>query len=70
MRPAAASTLDPPLWLAFFSNHDLKYAAWTGAAWSIQTVAVGQYTSLAPDPCGKPKICCYDGTAMALNCAD
>jgi hypothetical protein len=42
-------------------NADLKYASWTGSAWSIQTVDsqgnVGGYTSLKLDSFDKPHIC-------------
>ena len=42
-------------------NANLKYASWTGSAWSIQTVDsqgnVGGYTSLKLDRFDKPHIC-------------
>ena len=51
------------------TNGNLKYAAWTGSAWNIQTVDsgenavygyVGFYTSLALDSSGNPHISYYD----------
>ncbi|MBD3400862.1 MAG: hypothetical protein GF399_11115, partial [Candidatus Coatesbacteria bacterium] len=42
------------------TNYDLKYAAWNGASWVIETVDstgdVGRYTSLALDSYGSPSI--------------
>ena len=45
-------------------NHDLKYARWTGSAWSIETVdsagTVGAYTSLALDANDNAHISYYE----------
>jgi hypothetical protein len=52
---------------------DLKYARWTGSAWSIETVDstvnVNKCTSLALDPEDKPLISYYDDTNENLKCA-
>jgi len=56
------------------SNGDLKYAIWSAAGWSIETVpdpggVVGQYCSLVFDPTGLPNIAYYDATNTALKLA-
>ncbi|MGQ0644390.1 MAG: kelch repeat-containing protein [Elusimicrobiota bacterium] len=55
------------------TNGDLKYAKWTGAAWSAQTVDsggnVGSVSSIALDSSGNPRIAYYDETNADLKYA-
>jgi hypothetical protein len=55
------------------SNHDLKYARWTGSAWAIETVDsagnVGDYSSLALDSADRPHIGYRDSTNGDLKYA-
>ncbi|MBD3399003.1 MAG: T9SS type A sorting domain-containing protein, partial [Candidatus Coatesbacteria bacterium] len=55
------------------TNWDLKYAAWNGASWELETVDssgnVGLYTSLALDSSGNPHISYYDETNGYLKYA-
>ena len=55
------------------TNGDLKYARWTGSAWSIETVdsdgCVGMSTSIALDEGGNPHISYYDWDNMDLKYA-
>ena len=55
------------------TNADLKYAAWNGSAWEIQTVdstgSVGNYSSLALDKSGQPRISFQDDTNGDLKYA-
>jgi hypothetical protein len=47
-----------------WTNHDLKYATWTGSDWELETVdsigMVGRYSSLVLDPSGLPQIAYFD----------
>lgn len=51
------------------TNKDLKYAAWDGASWNIETVDstgnLGDHTSIALDESGHPHISYYSGTGPA-----
>ncbi|MCE5324382.1 Ig-like domain-containing protein [bacterium] len=54
------------------TNGDLKYAAWDGTQWQVQTLDgsasnVGSYTSLALDSDGNPHIAYYDVTNTDLK---
>ena len=55
------------------TNADLKYAAWDGASWDIETVdstgGLLRYTSLALDSSGWPHISYIDGTNADLKYA-
>ena len=57
-----------------WTNHDLKYAAWDGSQWQIQTVDsaedVGTHSSLALDAAGKPHISYSDSTNGGLKYAE
>ena len=57
-----------------YTNYDLKFAAWNGSEWNIQTVdssgVVGDYTSLILDSNGFPHISYYDNTNDYLKYAD
>lgn len=62
--------------ISFFdeANEVVRYAKWTGSAWSFQTIGVssvqtGSYTSIALDTNGRPYISYYDGADNALKCA-
>ncbi len=57
-------------------NMALKYAAWNGSIWVIETVdggmpgdMTGQYASLALDSSGRPRISYHDSVNMALKYA-
>jgi hypothetical protein len=56
-----------------YTNSALKYAKWTGSAWSVQTVdstgSVGSYNSIALDSSNNPHISYYDGTNANLKYA-
>ncbi len=56
-----------------YTNYDLKFAAWNGSEWNIQTVdssgVVGDMTSLALDSNGFPHISYYDNTNDYLKYA-
>lgn len=56
-----------------YTNHDLKYAKWTGATWSIQTVdsagRVGWHSSIALDSSNNPHISYTDDQNQNLKYA-
>ncbi|HXU06721.1 MAG TPA: hypothetical protein VN903_37455 [Polyangia bacterium] len=56
------------------TNADLKYAAWDGTGWRIETVEragnTGAYPSLALDAQGRPRITYYDITNHAIRFAE
>jgi len=51
------------------TNGDLKYAAWNGSSWQMQTVDGGTYTSLALDSLGNPHISYIFDSNVALKYA-
>jgi len=58
---ALDSSNNPHISYSDASNSDLKYAKWTGTAWSIQTVdsalsSIGTSTSIALDSSNNPHI--------------
>jgi hypothetical protein len=57
----------------FSTKDDLKYARWTGSAWSIETVdsdgSVGGYASIALDSGNLPHISYHDNTNDDLKYA-
>jgi len=56
-----------------YTNEDLKYAAWNGSGWVVETVDsagdVGRTSSLALEPSGYAHISYYDNTNGDLKCA-
>ena len=68
---ALDSSNNPHISYYDLTNGDLKYARWTGSAWSIQTVDntgnVGEYTSIAIDDNGRPHISYYDDSNKDLK---
>ena len=63
----------PRITYSTWTNYDLKYAAWDGSQWQIQTVDsagdVGLYASLALDNADNPHISYLDNTNHNLKYA-
>ena len=70
---AVDSADNPHISYCDLTNYDLKYAAWDGGQWQIQTVdgagTVGVYTSLGLDSTGNPHISYFDYSNSALKYA-